>query len=42
MRWASTSYLHATAQLPLGVVTAVVGGLYPGLLPRRQRRLGRI
>ncbi|MCL8011975.1 hypothetical protein, partial [Streptomyces sp. AS02] len=31
-----------TAQLPVGVVTAVVGGVYLGLLLRRQRREGRI
>lgn len=30
--------IHASAQLPVGVVTAVVGGVYLGLLPRRQRR----
>jgi len=34
--------IHDTAQLPVGVVTAVVGGLYLGLLLRRQRRAGRI
>ncbi|KPI10848.1 ABC-type transporter, integral membrane subunit [Actinobacteria bacterium OK074] len=31
-----------TAQLPVGVVTAVVGGLYLGLLLRGPRRAGRI
>ncbi|MDQ0603841.1 iron complex transport system permease protein [Streptomyces canus] len=34
--------IHETAQLPVGVVTAVVGGLYLGLLLRGQRRSGRI
>lgn len=34
--------IHETAQLPVGVVTALVGGLYLGLLLRRQRRAGRI
>ncbi|MGW1208845.1 FecCD family ABC transporter permease [Streptomyces sp. NPDC002499] len=34
--------IHETAQLPVGVVTAVVGGLYLGLLLRRQRRAGHI
>ncbi|MFD7461175.1 MULTISPECIES: FecCD family ABC transporter permease [unclassified Streptomyces] len=34
--------IHETAQLPVGVVTAVIGGLYLGLLLRRQRRAGRI
>lgn len=34
--------LHATTQLPVGVVTAVLGGLYLGLLLRRQRRSGHI
>ncbi|MFJ5837251.1 FecCD family ABC transporter permease [Streptomyces shenzhenensis] len=34
--------VHETAQLPVGVVTAVVGGIYLGLLLRRQRRTGRI
>ncbi|MDX3228126.1 iron chelate uptake ABC transporter family permease subunit [Streptomyces sp. ME19-01-6] len=30
------------ARLPVGVVTAVIGGLYLALLLRRQRRAGRI
>jgi iron complex transport system permease protein len=34
--------IHDTTQLPVGVVTAVAGGLYLGLLLRRQRRAGRI
>lgn len=34
--------IHETAQLPVGVVTAMVGGVYLGLLLRRQRRSGRI
>jgi iron complex transport system permease protein len=34
--------VHDSAQLPVGVVTAVIGGLYLGLLLRRQRRAGRI
>ncbi|CAL9366720.1 Ferric enterobactin transport system permease protein FepG [Streptomyces sp. enrichment culture] len=34
--------LHESAQLPVGVVTAVAGGLYLALLLRRQRRAGRI
>lgn len=34
--------VHGTAQLPVGVVTAVVGGVYLGLLLRRQRRAGRV
>ncbi|KUM73495.1 FecCD family ABC transporter permease [Streptomyces curacoi] len=34
--------IHESAQLPVGVVTAVVGGVYLGLLLRRQRRAGRI
>lgn len=33
--------VHRSAQLPVGVMTAVVGGLYLGLLLRRQRRAGR-
>ncbi|WP_374199036.1 FecCD family ABC transporter permease [Streptomyces sp. GESEQ-35] len=38
----ASQHIHATAQLPVGVVTAVVGGLYLGLLLRRQRRAGQI
>lgn len=38
----ASQHLHESAQLPVGVVTAVVGGLYLGLLLRRQRRAGRI
>ncbi|MER5213092.1 iron chelate uptake ABC transporter family permease subunit [Streptomyces sp. NPDC002838] len=34
--------VHQTAQLPVGVLTAVIGGLPLGPLPRRQRRAGRI
>ncbi|MCT9077332.1 FecCD family ABC transporter permease [Streptomyces fulvoviolaceus] len=34
--------IHQSTQLPVGVVTAVVGGLYLGLLLRRQRRAGHI
>jgi iron complex transport system permease protein len=34
--------LHESAQLPVGVVTAVLGGLYLGLLLRRQRRAGHV
>ncbi|NUS85967.1 MAG: iron chelate uptake ABC transporter family permease subunit, partial [Streptomyces sp.] len=34
--------IHETVQLPVGVVTAVIGGLYLALLLRRQRRAGRI
>jgi iron complex transport system permease protein len=34
--------VHETAQLPVGVVTAVIGGLYLALLLRKQRRAGRI
>jgi iron complex transport system permease protein len=34
--------VHETVQLPVGVVTAVVGGLYLALLLRRHRRAGRI
>ncbi|WP_327312826.1 iron chelate uptake ABC transporter family permease subunit [Streptomyces sp. NBC_01235] len=34
--------VHETTRLPVGVVTAVVGGLCPGLLLRRRRRAGRI
>ncbi|MGC0209170.1 FecCD family ABC transporter permease [Streptomyces levis] len=37
-----SQHLHESAQLPVGVVTAVVGGLYLALLLRRQRRAGRI
>ncbi|MFF5184411.1 hypothetical protein ACFY30_11560 [Streptomyces sp. NPDC000345] len=31
---------HDAVQLPVGVVTAVVGGVYPGLLLRRRRGAG--
>ncbi|SER69542.1 FecCD transport family protein [Streptomyces sp. yr375] len=34
--------VHETAQLPVGVVTGVVGGLYLALRLRHQRRAGRI
>ncbi|MCF1592852.1 FecCD family ABC transporter permease [Streptomyces muensis] len=34
--------VHESAQLPVGVVTAVVGGVYLGVLLRGQRRAGRI
>ncbi|MDT0436792.1 MULTISPECIES: iron chelate uptake ABC transporter family permease subunit [Streptomyces] len=34
--------VHETAQLPVGVVTAVVGGVYLGVLLRRQRKAGRV
>lgn len=34
--------IHQSTQLPVGVVTAVVGGLYLGLLLRRQRRAGHV
>ncbi|MEU3852997.1 iron chelate uptake ABC transporter family permease subunit [Streptomyces sp. NPDC029554] len=37
-----SQHLHESAQLPVGVVTAVAGGLYLALLLRRQRRAGRI
>lgn len=34
--------IHESARLPVGVVTAVIGGVYLGVLLRGQRRAGRI